>query len=340
MTATSLTPVTILTGFLGSGKTTLLNRLVRHPAAGDCAVIVNEFGPVAIDHALVRTASENVVLLPSGCVCCQVAGDLVQAMRDLYYRRAAGEVPEFRRAIVETTGMADPAPLARTLVELPLVAARYSLSGIVTTVDGVHGMDELDRHPEAAKQAAVADRLVVTKADLAAPAALAALEARLAAINPGAPVLRSANGDADPERLLDTGLFRGAGRLGDAGSWLNAGAYRHAGAPQRAAHDPHIAAFAWYAEAPVPWAVLEDALATLLEMAGERILRVKGLANVAGEPGPVALHAVQHALYPPARLPAWPDADRRTRLVFIVRDLEEAFVAQTLDSFVAAPAPR
>jgi len=340
MTATSLTPVTILTGFLGSGKTTLLNRLVRHPAAGDCAVIVNEFGPVAIDHALVRAASENVVLLPSGCVCCQVAGDLVQAMRDLYYRRAAGEVPDFRRAIVETTGMADPAPLARTLVELPLVAARYSLSGIVTTVDGVHGMDGLDRHPEAAKQAAVADRLVVTKADLAAPAALAALEARLAAINPGAPVLRSANGDADPERLLDTGLFRGAGRLGDAGAWLNAGAYRHAGAPQRAAHDPHIGAFAWYAEAPVPWAVLEDAVATLLEMAGERILRVKGLANVAGEPGPVALHAVQHTLYPPARLPAWPDADRRTRLVFIVRDLEEAFVAQTLDSFVAAPAPR
>lgn len=340
MTATTLTPVTILTGFLGSGKTTLLNRLVRHPAAGDCAVIVNEFGPVAIDHALVRTASENVVLLPSGCVCCQVAGDLVQAMRDLYYRRAAGEVPDFRRAIVETTGMADPAPLARTLVELPLVAARYSLSGIVTTVDGVHGMDSLDRHPEAAKQAAVADRLVVTKADLASPAALAALEARLAAINPGAPALRSAHGDADPERLLDTGLFRGAGRLGDAGSWLNSGAYRHAGAPRPAAHDPHITAFAWYADAPVPWAALEDALATLLEMAGERILRVKGLANVAGEPGPVALHAVQHTLYPPARLPAWPDADRRTRLVFIVRDLEEAFVAQTLDSFVAAPAPR
>lgn len=340
MTATTLTPVTILTGFLGSGKTTLLNRLVRHPAAGDCAVIVNEFGPVAIDHALVRTASENVVLLPSGCVCCQVAGDLVQAMRDLYYRRAAGEVPDFRRAIVETTGMADPAPLARTLVELPLVAARYSLSGIVTTVDGVHGMDSLDRHPEAAKQAAVADRLVVTKADLASPAALAALEARLAAINPGAPALRSALGDADPERLLDTGLFRGAGRLGDAGSWLNSGAYRHAGAPRPAAHDPHITAFAWYADAPVPWAALEDALATLLEMAGERILRVKGLASVAGEPGPVALHAVQHTLYPPARLPAWPDADRRTRLVFIVRDLEEAFVAQTLDSFVAAPAPR
>ncbi len=339
MTATSVTPVTLLTGFLGSGKTTLLNRMLAHPATGDCAVIVNEFGPVAVDHALVRTASENIVLLPSGCVCCQVAGDLVQAMRDLYFKRAAGEVPDFRRAIVETTGLADPAPLARTLVELPLVAARYSLSGIVATVDGTHGLGQLDRHPEAAKQAAVADRLVVTKADLAAPRDLEALEARLAALNPGARRIRSANGDADPRLLLDTGLYQGGGRLADAGSWLNAGAYRRAGSPAPAAHDPHVSAFAWFADPPIPWPALEDALATLLELAGSRILRVKGLVNT-GEPGPVAVHAVQHTLYPPARLPAWPDADRRTRLVFIVRDLEESFVAQTLDSFVAAPAER
>jgi G3E family GTPase len=339
MTATSVTPVTLLTGFLGSGKTTLLNRLLSHPAAGNCAVIVNEFGPVAIDHALVRTASENIVLLPSGCVCCQVAGDLVQAMRDLYFRRAAGEIPDFRRAIVETTGLADPAPLARTLIELPLVAARYSLSGIVTTVDGTHGLDQLARHPEAVKQAAVADRLVITKADLAAPAALEALEARLQALNPGAPRLRSAHGDADPRRLLDTGLYRGGERLADAGSWLNAGVYRRAGAPLPAAHDPRVSAFAWFADRPVAWAAFEDALATLLELAGDRILRLKGLVD-AGGAGPVAVHAVQHTLYPPAQLPAWPDADRRTRLVFIVRDLEESFVAQTLDSFVAAPAER
>lgn len=340
MTATSVTPVTLLTGFLGSGKTTLLNRLLVHPAVGDCAVIVNEFGPVAIDHALVRTASENVVLLPSGCVCCQVAGDLVQAMRDLYFKRASGEVPPFRRAIVETTGLADPAPLARTLIELPLVAARYSLSGIIATVDGVHGMDELDRHPEAVKQAAVADRLVITKADLASAGALDALEARLAALNPGAPRIRSARGDADPEKLLDTGLYRGRERLADPVSWLNAGAYRHVGSPPASPHDPRVAAFAWYAQDPVDWAAFEDGLATLLEMAGDRILRLKGLVNVAGEEGPVAVHAVQHTLYPPARLPAWTDGDRRTRLVFIVRDLEESFVAQTLDSFVAAPAPR
>lgn len=340
MTATSVTPVTLLTGFLGSGKTTLLNRLLAHPATGDCAVIVNEFGPVAIDHALVRTASENIVLLPSGCVCCQVAGDLVHAMRDLYFKRAAGEVPPFRRAIIETTGLADPAPLVRTLIELPLVAARYSLSGIVTTVDGQHGRGQLDRHAEAVKQAAVADRLVITKADLAPAAELDALEARLAALNPGAVRLRSRDGDADPERLLDTGLHRGAGRLADAGSWLNAGAYRHVGAPRPEAHDPHVTAFAWTAETPVDWPAFEDALATLLELAGDRILRLKGLVNCTGQDGPVALHAVQHTLYPPARLPAWPDADRRTRVVFIVRDLEESFVAQTLDSFVAAPAER
>jgi len=335
MTATSVTPVTLLTGFLGSGKTTLLNRLLAHPAAGDCAVIVNEFGPVAVDHALVRTASENIVLLPSGCVCCQVAGDLVQAMRDLYFKRAAGEVPAFRRAIVETTGLADPAPLARTLIELPLVAARYSLSGIVTTVDGTHGLAQLGRHPEAVKQAAVADRLVVTKADLAAPGELERLEERLRALNPGAPLIRSAHGDADPERLLDTGLYRGGGRLADAGSWLNAGVYRRVGSPLPAAHDPRVSAFAWFAQRPVPWAAFEDALATLLELAGDRILRVKGLVNVAGQEGPVAVHAVQHTLYPPASLPAWPDADRRTRLVFIVRDLEESFVARTLESFMA-----
>lgn len=335
MTASALLPVTLLTGFLGSGKTTLLNRVVRHPAAAGCAVIVNEFGPVAIDHALVRTATENVVLLPSGCICCQVAGDLVQAMRDLYFRRSAGEIPAFGRVIVETTGLADPAPLARTLVELPLVAARYALSGIVTTVDGEHGARQLDGHPEAVKQAAVADRLVITKADRAGAAALAELEARLAALNPGARVLRSALGDVDPVLLLDTGLYQGGGRLADPASWLNAGAYRHAGATPPSRHDPHVSAFAWFLDRPVAWAACEDALATLLELAGERILRLKGLVHVDGEPGPVAVHAVQHTLYPPVRLPAWPDADRRTRLVFIVRDLEERFVAQTLESFLA-----
>jgi G3E family GTPase len=338
MTATTVTPVTLLTGFLGSGKTTLLNRLLRDPAAADSAVIVNEFGPVAIDHALVRTASENVVLLPSGCVCCQVAGDLVQALRDLYFKRAAGEIPPFRRALIETTGLADPAPLLRTLVELPLVAARYSLAGVATTVDAVHGMDQLDRHPEAVKQAAVADRLVVTKTDLAPPEGIARLEARLAELNPGAGRVRAVNGAVDANWLLETGLARGADRLPDAVSWLNAGAYRPAGSSRASPHDPRIRAFAWWGGAAASLEEVEDGLQTLLELAGDRILRLKGLVAVAGQPGPVAWHAVQHTLYPPARLAAWPDADHRTRFVVIARDLEDAFVAQILHSFVRAPA--
>ncbi len=165
MTATALTPVTLLTGYLGSGKTTLLNRVLRDPAFADCAVLVNEFGAVPIDHLLVRESSENIVVMANGCVCCSVAGDLVQALRDLYFKRAAGEIPAFRRAVIETTGLADPAPILHTLIEMPVVAARYALSGVVTTVDAEHGMATLDRHRESVKQAAVADRIVITKTD-------------------------------------------------------------------------------------------------------------------------------------------------------------------------------
>jgi len=335
--ASPVTPVLVLTGFLGSGKTTLLNRLLTDPAAADTAVIVNEFGPVAIDHALVRTASENIVLLPSGCVCCRVAGDLVQALRDLHFKRAAGEVPAFARAVVETTGLADPAPLLRTLVELPLVAARYSLAGIVTTVDGEHGLAQLETQPESVKQAAMADRIVITKSDRASAATLDALEARLAALNPGAPRRRSAQGDVPADWLLDVGLTRAGGRLADPRRWLNAGAYAPMGAGA-SVHDPRIRASCWTHDAPLARADLEDALGTLLEVAGDRVLRLKGLAHVAGTPGPVALHAVHHTLYPMAALPAWPDADRATRIVVIARDLEESQVAQIFDSFLRAPA--
>ena len=337
MPASPVTPVLVLTGFLGSGKTTLLNHLLRDPAAADTAVIVNEFGPVAIDHALVRTASENIVLLPSGCVCCRVAGDLVQALRDLHFKRAAGEVPAFSRAVVETTGLADPAPLLRTLVELPLVAARYSLAGIATTVDGEHGLAQLDAQPESVKQAAMADRLVITKADRADPAALETLEARLAVLNPGAARRRSVLGDVPAAWLLDVGLTRAGGRLADPRGWLNAGAYAPMGGAA-SPHDPRIRASCWTLEGELARADLEDALATLLEVAGDRILRLKGLARVAGTPGPVALHAVHHTLYPPAALPAWPDGERTTRIVVIARDLEEARIAQIFDSFLRAPA--
>jgi G3E family GTPase len=340
--ASPLTPVTVLTGFLGSGKTTLLNRLVADARYGDTAVVVNEWGEVAIDHALVREGGENVVVLPSGCVCCRVAGDLVVALRDLHARRAAGSVPAFARVVVETSGLADPAPLLATLIELPVVAARYALSGVVTTVDGELGMGTLDGHPEAVKQAALADRLVVTKVDRASRAGIAALEERLRALNPGATILRSAKGGADPAALFDTGLYRGAALSTDAAGWLNAGAYARVGEPRANRHDPRIVSFVWRREAPLAWDDLEAGLEALLEVCGAKILRLKGLVAVAGEPGPRAVHAVQHALYPAARLGNWPDADRSTRLVFIGRDLEEARIAQILESFVppSASIPR
>ena len=332
MSATVVTPVTLLTGFLGSGKTTLLNRVLADAAYADTAVIVNEVGEVAVNHALVRQASENVVVLPSGCVCCRVAGDLVNALRELHFQRAADAIPAFRRAVIETTGLADPAPILATLIEMPVVAARYSLAGVVTTVDGEHGARALDAHAEALKQAAVADRLVITKADLVPPAALDALATRLAALNPGARIVRCALGAVDPATLFDIGLRRSDATT-HVNSWLNAGAYARAGT--RAQHDSSISSFVWRTRRPVDWNALADAFEALLDTAGERILRVKGLVQVAGEAGPTAIHAVQHSLYPPAKLAEWPDADRTTRIVFIVRNLEESFVARTLDEFLS-----
>jgi G3E family GTPase len=339
MAASSITPVTVLTGFLGSGKTTLVNAMVRDARFRDTALIVNEWGEVPIDHALVREATENVVVLPSGCICCRVAGDLVRALRELHFQRLEGRIPSFSRVVIETTGLADPAPLLATLIELPLAAARFSLAGVVTTVDAEHGAATLAAHEEAVKQVAMADRLVVTKCDRADAAAVTALEARLEALNPGARQLRSTLADVDAGLLLDAGLYRGERVPMDATGWLNAGAYRLAGASPRPVHDSRITSFAWRRPEPLAWEDVESALETLVEVLGARILRMKGLVNVAGEPGPRAVHAVQHTLYPSARLPAWPDDDRDTRLVFIGRDLDPGAVDGILQSFQNKASP-
>jgi G3E family GTPase len=259
-----------------------------------------------------------------------VAGDLVGALRELHFQRASGAVPPFRRVVIETTGLADPAPLLSTLVELPLVAARYSLAGVVTVVDAEHGARSLDAHSEAVKQAALADLVVVSKTDLADEASIGQLEARVRAINPAVAILRSGAQPVDPSRLLETGLHRGAGRLADAEGWLSSGAYRRIGAAAPR-HTSGIVSFAWTTAEPRPWDDVEDSLAALVELRGDRILRMKGLVAVSGEPGPRAVHAVQHTLYPSARLPAWPSEDHTTRLVFIGRGLEEREVAGMLD---------
>ena len=346
MSATSntpATPVTLLTGFLGSGKTTLLNHILHSPGVPETAVLINEFGEVSIDHLLVREASDDIVVMKNGCVCCSVAGDMVKALRDLYFKRSKGETPKFTRVIIETTGLADPAPIMHTLIELPVIAARYVLSGVVTTIDAAHGDRQLDDHPEAVKQAAVADRIIITKTDLVDAHTLAALRQRLAVLNPGAVVIDAAHGTVPFAQLFDTGLYQTANKTADVRQWLNAEAYRPraAGAsvlggtsssPLR--HDERISSICVQYEEAVDWDRLIDVIEMLQAMRGDHLLRIKGIVNVEGETRPRALHGVQHTLYPAASLPAWPDDDHSTRLVFIVRDLDTNFIRTSLDQFL------
>jgi G3E family GTPase len=340
-----LTPVTVLTGFLGSGKTTLLNRLVRTEALGDCAVVINEVGAVPVDHLLVREARDDVVVLPNGCICCSVANELTATLRDLYFRRASGALPAFRRVLIETTGLADPAPILYSLVQLPLVAVRYALSGVVTVVDGEHGMWQLDQHVEAVRQVAMADRLVLSKADRTSGSERAALARRLAALNPAAPVFSPGEAVAEVAQLIDAGLHRLDQRPPDVARWLAASAYRpahdasrlFADAQPASRHDARIAAFVAEISAPVVWAALEEALELLLELHGPRILRIKGLVWLADDPRPTVLHAVQHTLYPPGRLDTWPYATPRTEIVFITQDLPPSAVLDALKAFIDTP---
>ncbi|AWN49764.1 GTP-binding protein [Methylobacterium terrae] len=331
-------PLTILTGFLGAGKTTLLNRLLRAPELADTVVIVNEFGEVGLDHLLIETVDEGMILLGAGCLCCTVRGDLIATLEDLLRKRDNGRIQPFRRVVIETTGLADPAPILHALLYHPYVAMRYALQGVVTVVDAVNGAGTLDAHPEALRQVAVADRLVVTKADLAEAEPL---RARLAAINPGALILAP---DTAPEALL-SGLFDLDGKVADVRAWLGAEAHHHGhhhhGHPHHHdvnRHDAAIRAFHLVSDAPVPRAAFEMFLDLLRSAHGPKLLRLKGLVALADDPGrPVVVHGVQHVVHTPATLPAWPDGDTRSRLVLIVRDLDPAFVRRLWDAFLGRP---
>ena len=311
----------LVTGFLGSGKTTLISALLAHPDMGETAVLVNELGEVAIDHHLVRQVDERTVVLASGCVCCTLRGDLRDELRDLLGRRDRGEIAPLRRVIVETTGLADPAPVLSTLLTEPLLRHHYEVEAVVATVDAVNGAATLDRHPESVKQAAVADAVLVTKADAVAPADVAELEARLRALNPLAAVRRVSFGAIAPGELL-------AGRAREA-----AAAPPPAGSDGATGHEHgDVRSFALVREEPLDWDAFAVWLTMLLHARGLDVLRVKGLLDVGG-PGPVVLDGVQHVVHRPRHLDAWPDGDRRTRIVFITRGIERDAVLASLDAF-------
>ena len=332
---TALTPVLVVTGFLGSGKTTLLNRLLRHPALGDAAVLVNEFGEVGIDHQLVETVDESTVLLSSGCLCCTIRDDLKQAVLEIHDKRARGVVPPFGRVIVETTGLADPAPILATFMNDVSLRHHYRLATVVATVDAVNGRAHLDRQEESVKQAAVADRLVLTKTDIAEPAEAEALRGRLARLNPSAEILVAGHGAAEAEPLLRADVYDPAAKGREVLRWIEAEAARPAAGHRHDAnrHDARIHSFCLVHDEPVDWTAFGIWLTLLLHTHGGDVLRVKGLLNVAGADTPVVINGVQHVVHPPVHLDAWPDADRRSRVVFIVRGLERARIEESLAVF-------
>jgi G3E family GTPase len=341
-------PLTLLTGFLGAGKTTLLNRLLRDPALRDTAVIINEFGDIALDHLLVEKIDGDMMVLSSGCLCCNLRGDLVTALEKLLRNLDNGRA-SFKRVIIETTGLADPAPLLQTAMSHPYLVMRFRLDGVVTLVDGVNGEATLDNHPEAVKQAAVADRLVLTKTDLAdtpeRKAALESLIARLHKLNPAAPILDAAAGQATIDALLGCGLYDPARKIPDVGRWLADEAIAAAHAHHHHhhdvnRHDDHIQAFTLSTDRAIPAAMLDLFLELLRSTHGPNLLRMKAIVNIEETPDrPMVLHGVQHVLHPASQLEAWPDDDHRTRMVFIVRDIEPRIIRELFDAFLGYTAP-
>ena len=348
-------PVSVITGFLGSGKTTLLKALLPQPAMADTAVVINEFGEIGLDHLLVEKSNEDTILMSSGCLCCSIRGDLIDTLRRLYKRRDKGEVPRFRRVVIETTGLADPAPILHTLIGDPLLGAFYRLDGVITTIDAVNGQDQLDRQFESVKQAAVADRIVLTKTDLVDVAKVAALQERLRRLNPAAPILQVSHGGIEAEQLLDAGLFNPALKSPDVARWLRDEAYapdhhpghdhpdhdrhghhHHQQAGDVNRHDDHIRAFCLTREEPIDWARFVAWIEMLITMRGADLLRIKGILNVSGSDQPVAVHGIQHLFHPPAILPGWQGDDRRSKIVFITRDLERDWLERSMAEFLGA----
>jgi G3E family GTPase len=355
-------PLTIITGFLGAGKTTLLNRLLKDPALSDTIVIVNEFGEIGLDHLLIETVEDGTVLMQSGCLCCTIRGDLLNTLEGLLRKRDNNRIMPFKRIVIETTGLADPAPILQTVMSHPYLGLRYTLEGVVTVVDAINGMATLDSQPESVRQVAVADRLVLTKTDLLpAQASIKALRNRLITLNPSAPVITLEQTTASA--LLDCGLYNPATKMPDVSRWLQdeavltslgRNAHRHADGTVHHGdeaqgptanvrgqdttdinrHDASIRAHSFSTDKAIPaesFALFQELLRSAH---GPKLLRLKAIVKIAERPeNPVIIHGVQHVFHPPIILDQWPDTDKRTRMVFITKDMDPEFVEKLWDAF-------
>ncbi len=337
-------PVSVITGFLGSGKTTLVNKLLKRPEMNRVAVIVNELGEQAIDNDLVEVSSEQMMLLNNGCLCCVLRGDLQETMRDLFIKRRNGVIIDFDRLVIETTGLADPAPVMQTLMTDTMLQSQYRLDCVVTLVDAVNGLEQIKTLSEPVKQAALADRLVITKTDLVDEAKATALEAALRELNPRAPVKRAVNGEIELAFLIDVALRSVQSRLEDVERWMGAdnaedhGHYGHDEHGHAHRHDSNVISFCLRYKEPFTWASFSQCMEVLGTLRGADLFRVKGLVNVAGHKGPLIVQGVQHLFHPPIELEKWPGDDHETRIVFITRGITQQTVANLFSAIASIAA--
>jgi len=331
-------PMTVITGFLGSGKTTLLNALLASPQAANTAVIINEYGEVGVDHDLVQNIAESVTLLDNGCVCCVVRGDLETALREMFLARRAGQMANFERVILETTGLADPAPVMQAISNDQALTEHYRLDGVITLVDGAQGSTQLTHTVEAVKQAAVADRIVITKSDLTDKATIDRLIAELKDINPTARITCADKGVVEPDLLLSVGIDRARVAPEVVDRWLGPAGEEHDHDHREEhahGHTHNIVTFTLWFDKPFKRSTFERCVELLTSLRGADLLRVKGLVNVEDEAGPVVIQGVQHLFHPPVTLAEWPSAERRSRLVFITRGIQRETIANLFAAVTA-----